>query len=195
MKEGGSLRLRENTCCSRNPTCFDFGVGVRACVMGGGFGAVRILFVMVRQPPNTPHPHPPCPSLPSSLSPFLHTEVYVKALRKTITLNCTSPPVQSQWGWRRRVRARACVCVHMFADLNLICCYIKSWMWAVIPRCEPCLRRYMCLFVLVCKCTKWIDFLCAGQLGSCANRMWQKSGRTRFKARRGEAGLYVLCSK
>lgn len=36
---------------------------------------------------------PPSPS--SSLSPFLHTEVYIKALRKTITLSCTSPLDQS----------------------------------------------------------------------------------------------------
>lgn len=50
----GAVTLGENTCCSRNPTCFDFGVGVRACVMGGGFGAVRILFVMVQRPPVPP---------------------------------------------------------------------------------------------------------------------------------------------
>lgn len=37
----------------------------------------------------------PPPSLSSSPSPFLHAEVYVKALRKTITLTSTSPPDQS----------------------------------------------------------------------------------------------------
>lgn len=155
--------------------------------MGGGFGAVRILFVTVQQPP-----HPARPSLPGSLSPFLHTEVYVKALRKTITLNCTSPPDQSQWGWRRRACACACACLLIS---TLICCYVKSWMWAVIPRCEPCLRRNMCVFVLVCKCTKWIDVFGkpAGQPGSCANNMWQQSGRRRLKVRWGKVRLVDMC--
>lgn len=62
-------------------------MGAHACVVGGGFGAVRIPFVMVQQSPPLP--------LDPTLSLFLHAEVYVKALRKTITLTCASPPDQS----------------------------------------------------------------------------------------------------
>lgn len=57
-------------------------LGPHACAKGE-FGAVRIPFVIVHQPP----------PLQLSLFLVLHTEVYVKALRKAVT--CTGPPHQS----------------------------------------------------------------------------------------------------
>lgn len=116
---GGGVGWGKSTCCYRNPSCFGFGVGVHACAMGEGFGAVRILFVMVqRQQQHPPHPRPVSPPphpAPSLL--VLLTGVYVKALRKTTTLNCTQPSGSKP----AEVDGAACVCtrVLMFADLTV----------------------------------------------------------------------------
>lgn len=65
-------------------------------------------------PPTAPSPPPPHPA-PSLL--VLLTGVYVKALRKTITLNCTQPSGSKP----AEVDGVACVCtrVLMFADLTV----------------------------------------------------------------------------
>lgn len=74
-----------------------------------------------QQPPSPSHrPVPPPPSTPPHPAPsllVLLTGVYVKALRKTITLNCTRPSGSKL----AEVDGAACMCrlVQMFADLTV----------------------------------------------------------------------------
>lgn len=134
QEEGCGVTLPEGgTCCSGNPSCFGFEVGVQVCAMGEGFGAVRILFVMVQQqqPSSQPRPFPPSTSphpAPSLL--VLLTGVYVKALCKTITLNCTQPSGSKLAEVDRA--ACLCTCVQMFADLTVNPPPQKRCLWAVM---------------------------------------------------------------
>lgn len=98
--------------CSANPFC------ERAAAAA----AATLLPLPPLSPSTSPHPAP-------SLLVLL-TGVYVKALRKTITLNCTQPSGSKL----AEVDGAACLCmrVQMFADLTVNPPPQKNCLWAVM---------------------------------------------------------------